>query len=247
MRVTRLILGMIGTLFCVTLVLPAVRRLEQWWQIRSGQVFYIEGGYLREGLQWLIWALVALVPILYAALRPRSSPGWLILGFSVALVGMATLPNSYGRFVAAAGGHESQRMTDAGNLLEQWGKNHSRFPATQAELEDALRNLPQPSPFARAGTSLSYRPIFLGATGAAQEAPRAGDQPGMLLYTSRADQREFWLTAESLGPTALGTRPEMLRDQDGKTWVVESQLPDPPPSPAPASKPADRKKSRGGA
>lgn len=246
MRVTRIILGLIGTFFCLTLLLPAVRRLEDWWQIRSGQVFYIEGGYLREGAQWLIWALVALVPILYAALRPRSSPGWLILGFSVALVGMATLPNSYGDFIYARRERLSERVKDAGDLLGQWGKSHGRFPASQAELDDALRTLPQPSPFARAGRSLPFLPLYLGAQGAAQTAPRAGDQPGMLLYTTRADQKEFWLTAETLGEKPLATQPEILRGSDGEPSVLEAKIPEPPPVTPPA-RPAGGKKGRGGA
>ena len=245
MRVTRVILGLIGTFFCLTLVLPAARRLQEWWQIRSGQVFYIEGDYLREGLQWLIWALVALVPILYAALRPRSSPGWLILGFGVALVGMATLPNTYGSFLSLRRGRLSERVGDAGSLLEQWGKGHGRFPSSQAELDDALRGLPQPSPFARAGQSLPFRPVYVGAQGAAQEAPRAGDQPGMLLYSTRADQREFWLTAESVGEQALSAQPEILRGPDGAPLVVEAKMPEPPPAPPPPKPPAAKKRRAG--
>ena len=246
MRVTRIILGLIGTFFCLTLLLPAVRRFEEWWRIRSGQVFYIEGDYLREGAQWLIWALVALVPILYAALRPRSSPGWLILGFSVALVGMATLPNSYGGFIYARRERLSERVSDAGSLLGQWGKSHGRFPASQAELDDALRALQQPSPFARAGSSLPLRPLYLGAQGAAQTAPRAGDQPGMLLYTTRYDQKEFWLTAESVGEKPLATQPEILRGPDGEPTVLEAKLPEPAPA-TPAPRPPAGKKGRGGA
>ena len=246
MRVTRIILGLIGTFFCLTLLMPAVRRLEEWWQIRSGQVFYIEGDYLREGAEWLIWALVALVPIVYAALRPRSSPGWLILGFSVALVGMAALPSSYGGFLSLRRSRLSERVSDAGSLLEQWGKGHGRYPASQAELEDALRSLQQPSPFARAGSSLPFRPLYLGALGAPQTTPRPGDQPGMLLYTTRTDQKEFWLTAETVGEKPLATQPEILLGPDGDPLVQQAKIPEPPPVPPP-SRPAADKKGRGGA
>ncbi|HYX68547.1 MAG TPA: hypothetical protein VE825_05410 [Terriglobales bacterium] len=247
MRVTRIILGLIGSFFCLTLLLPAIRRLEEWWQIRSGQVFYIEGGYLQEGAQWLIWALVALVPILYAALRPRSSPGWLIMGFSVALVGMAALPSSYGSFLSLRRGQLSERLIDAGSLLEQWGKGHGRFPASQTELEDALRSLQQPSPFARAGRMLPFRPVYVGTRDAAQAASRPGDEPGMLLYTTRPGQVECWLTAEGLGEKSLATQPEILEGPEGGPWVVDVKMPEPPPQAAPPHPAPGKREHRGGA
>lgn len=240
MRALRSILGIIGVFFCATLVLPAARRLEEWWQIRSGQVFYVEGSYLREGLYWLAWALVALVPIVYAALRPRSSPGWLILGFGVVLVGMAALPSSYGAEVSLHRGKLLEQVGDAGNLLAAWGKNHGRLPGNQAELEEALRSLPQPSPFARAGQSLPYHPVYVGTSGAAQVAPRPGDQPGMLLYTTNADQTDCWLTAEGLGDKAVSSQPVMVEDPNGGPWTEEQKLPVPPPAAASSSPKASR-------
>jgi hypothetical protein len=246
MRVSRIILGLVGIFFCLTLLLPAVRRFEEWSQIRSGQVFYVQAGYLQEGLRWLVWTLVALVPILYATLRPRSSPGWLILGFSVALVGMAALPSSYGASISLHRGSVPTRLLDAGDLLQQWGARHGHFPATQAELDDALRSLPQPSPFARAGRDLPYHPVYVGASGAAPTAARPGDEPGMLLYTTSADQRYCWLTAESLGEKPVSNQPVMLENPAGGPWVVEQKMPVAPATSAPPpAKPHARRSGRG--
>lgn len=205
-RALRIVLGILACLLSLPVLHAGGLMLWYWFQVRSGQVFYIEpehfnGGYLGEGIKWTAWGGVAFAAAAYAMLRRDARIGWLSTGVVLALTG--ALAVVVARFpllpVMQANGKTMGMLFDLNyDALLTWSRANGHCPANATELQAAVAGVDLQSPFLHGGASTSYRLIYVaGSDGPVLNEPPS-KEPGVVYWAVSRDLRQGWLTATVL-------------------------------------------------
>ena len=128
-----------------------------------------------------------------------------------------------------------QRVRVVSIAMTAWGDQHGAFPATEEELQAALKQYARlasvieesPSLFARKGQRIPYRTVLVPAAKGPHQPTPPGDQPGIVYCAVSSDLRRAWFTATVLDEL-VGGAIVFMEFEPGLRWL-EEKLPEPAP------------------
>ncbi len=214
--------GFGGGLLCLPALATGSAIVLQWIHLKTQFVMYFDYNYFPVGVLWLSCALIGIsASVLAVTHRVRYGRAALV-AVGIGLISAISVPN---------GGPRAQMITSMTSLLGHadhslalWDDAHGRFPGSDAELLDALKQRPlgEKPVFAEGTRGLPYA-VRLVPDANGPYAALVPNSPGVFVYAIRRDLHEYWLTVTTLDRPVAG-RIVFHRVggdfQNGKLWVI---------------------------
>lgn len=187
--------------------------------------------FARSG-DWLLVALLILLPAVYYALRPRSSALWLVLSFVVAFGTLEQIPEHVlpQTMVSEAQENLREKAFNLATALENPAEKGSLLPASQTQLAGVAAMAAQQDgldlrgPYFQDGTPVAAHLVYLGgAAGPLVIMPAHPPLPAAVYCAVSQDRKHFWITATMLD-RSVGGHPRWVeaRDGAGRPLIVSS-------------------------
>jgi hypothetical protein len=176
----------------------------------SGNAFYVNHWW--DGWMLVCFlagpAVLVLVAIGICSTLRAAWPTWPLIALPVALIvelcALIVTPNLPFWHLELVENVKS--MGSVERRLETWGKEHSRFPLTQNELDIALGSTTMTSPYRQGSNTLNYQiEVLPNQSAPYQTTPK---RPGIMYYAVDPRGQQFWLTISGLNAPYAG-RPTM--------------------------------------
>jgi hypothetical protein len=188
----RLLAYLFFSLFAIPPLLFGGSLLRYWLMIQFRSGIYLEYPYLAVGLAFVCLGLLEIFCAIQGMRRKGFGRALLAVPVILGLATMINVPE-----IVPEDREGTRHLTQVLDGVDSFGREHGRFPATAAELEQYSPTTTGSSSYRENGQALRHRVVLIpNANG--PYSGEVGKEPGVLFYAVNNDCKEAWLTETQL-------------------------------------------------
>jgi hypothetical protein len=192
LQARRLLAYLFFSFFAIPPLLFAASLLRYWLMIQFRSGIYLEYPYLTVGLAFLCVGLLEIFCVIQGIRRKGL---WRALLAVPVILGLATMINV--PEIVPEDRESNRHLIEVLQKVDSFSREHGRFPATAAELEQLSAATTSLSPYRENGQSLHHRVVLIPSASGPYSG-NVGKEPGVLFYAVNSEYKEAWLAETQL-------------------------------------------------